>query len=237
MNADQNESKKYFKAFLIGLFLFELGSLIYLFALSMPFANNHDNVSTSNPYFISIIQYVSYVPILVFFVYYFKDDLINDFKLLKNNFRNIMGTVLTSFIMMYVLSYVVNIIYMNFGNTGESKNEQLIDSILLSNAALPMIISVCLLAPISEELLFRKSLFGLCQKTLNLKPIVSIVISTLIFSGIHVLDSESLIYIFQYIPMAAVMCYCYYKTDNIYASILLHMANNILAVIFTYLPV
>ena len=137
---------------------------------------------------------------------------------------------------MYVLNIVVAIVYESFGLTGESANEELINSILLSNAALPMIISVVLLAPIAEELLFRKILFGVSEKTFKLKPIFSIIISTLIFSFIHVTDLASLVYIFQYIPLAAVMCalYSYFK-NNIYASILLHMANNTFAVIATYI--
>ena len=140
------------------------------------------------------------------------------------------------FFAMYVINFVVALIYESIGLTGESANEELINSILLSNAALPMIISVVLLAPVAEELLFRKILFGVSEKTFKLKPIFSIIISTLIFSFIHVSDLESLKYIFQYIPLAAVMCILYsYFNNNVYASILLHMMNNTFAVIMTYI--
>ena len=230
---NQQERNKYLIAALGGFFLFFLGPTVYAFCLM--FKEGSLDI-LNDKYALSILQYLSYVPFTVFAIYILKDDLINDFRDFKKNLGKIIIGVVIGFIVMYICNIIVSVVYELFNLTGESANEELINSILLSDAALPMIISVVLLAPIAEELLFRKILFGVCEKTFRFKPVFSIIISTLIFSFIHVTDIESLVYIFQYIPLAFVMCvlYSYFK-NNIYASILLHMANNTFAVLATYL--
>lgn len=232
MNAMQ-ERIKYLITALVGSALFILGSTLYVLVLVWKEGNAN---LLNDKYALSILQYLSYVPFTIFAIYMLKDDLVNDFKYFKKNLGKILVGCIIMFIVMYALNLIVGLIYQSFGLMGESENEQIINDILLSDAALPMIVSVVLLAPIAEELLFRKILFGVCEKTFNLKPIFSIIISTLIFSFIHVADPTSLIYIFQYIPLAAVMCilYSYFK-NNVYASIILHMMNNTFAVIATYI--
>ena len=227
------ERNKYLIAALGGFFLFFLGSIIYTFILML---KEPSTDILNDKYAMSILQYLSYVPFTVFAVYILKDDLINDFRYFRKNFLKILVGAIVMFFAMYVINFIVALIYEALNIVGESANEELINEILLSDAALPMIISVVLLAPVAEELLFRKILFGVSEKTFKLKPILSIIISTLIFSFIHVSDLESLKYIFQYIPLAAIMCILYsYFNNNVYASILLHMMNNTFAVIMTYI--
>lgn len=230
---ETKERSKYLIAALGGFFLFFFGSVIYTFVLM--FKDNNLDI-LNDKYAMSILQYLSYVPFTIFAVYILKDDLINDFKYFKKNLIRILIGAFVMFMVMYAINFLVAIVYETLGIPGESANEELINSILLSNAALPMIISVVFLAPVAEELLFRKILFGVSEKTFNLKPVYAIIISTLIFSFIHVSDLASLKYIFQYIPLAAVMCFLYhYFNNNVYASILLHMMNNTFAVIMTYI--
>ncbi len=224
---------KYLIAALGGLFLFFFGSIIYMSVLM--FKDSSVDIA-NDKYAMSILQYLSYVPFTIFAIFILKDELINDFKEFKKKWLLIVGASIAAFIVMYLVNFIIAIVYEFLNISGESANEELINSILLSNAALPMIISVVLLAPIAEEILFRKILMGVCEESFKMKPIFAIIISTLIFSFIHVSDIESLKYIFQYIPLAAIMCCLYhYFNNNIYASIILHMMNNTLAVILTYI--
>ena len=237
MNDKVAQRNKYLIAAAVGAGLFFLGGIIYSIILMIDYGNKKGRTDFENDkYVMSMLQYLSYVPFMIFAVYFLKDDLVKDFKNFKKNPSKMFIVIVGSFGLMYVLNIVINIIYQDILNIqGTSENENLINDILLSNAAIPMIISVCILAPISEEILFRKMLFGVCEKSFNMPWWLTIVVSTLIFSFIHVSDIESLKFIFQYIPLAAVMCICYHYTDNnIWASIILHAINNILGVIGIY---
>ena len=231
------EKKKYLIAAAIGTGLFFLGSIIYsIIVLVISVIDGKGQNVETDPYAMSILQYLSYVPFLVGAIILLKDYFINDFRKMKKRPGKVFLTSLWCFGIMYGANIVVSIIYSLFGDQGESANESIINEILLSDAALPMIISVCILAPVAEEILFRKIMFGLCEKTFNFKPMITVIISTLVFSFIHVTDPESFKYIFQYIPLAFAICLCYHKSgNNIYASIFLHAINNTLAVVATYL--
>ncbi|PCJ59776.1 MAG: hypothetical protein COA79_10250 [Planctomycetota bacterium] len=82
-----------------------------------------------------------------------------------------------------------------------------------------VIIFVVLIAPFTEEILFRRVLFHTMLK--EYKPVVAILFSSLLFGFVHPLLS--------FIPVFILGCataYTYYKTKNIYASILVHSVYN-----------
>ncbi len=237
MNNTLDQKTKYLIGGIIGTGLFFFGSVLYAIILSIDFASRNGVTADPNndKYFMSIFQYLSYVPFLIFSVFWFKDEFAREFKDFKNNFKKYALTIVVIFVVMMFVNMFVNLIYSMLGITGASENENLINDILLSNAAIPMIISVCIMAPVAEELLFRKMLIGVCEKTFNFKPEIAICISAVIFAFIHVSDLENLKFIFQYLPMAFAICLCYHLTNNnIYAAIFIHAINNILAVLSTY---
>ena len=87
------------------------------------------------------------------------------------------------------------------------------------------------LAPIVEEVLFRGGLFCTIHKKNRL---LAYAVSMLAFSVYHVwgyaaADPTYWIYIIQYIPASYVLCRCYEKTNSIWASIMLHMCVNNIA--------
>lgn len=77
------------------------------------------------------------------------------------------------------------------------------------------------LAPISEEIVFRGWLFNVLRKRLHVW--LAIILSSLAFAAIH--PSLSLITTFLFGVSAAI---AYYKTQNLWASILIHALNNLL---------
>ena len=243
MELEKNKSLKYLLFGAIGVFLFIFGQLFYYFAMWAA-TNIKQNIGfasflgslMNNPAAVSIFQYVAYIPFLIVMLFLLKNDFKEDFKEVKKNWKNIVLYVGCGFILMYMLTIVVSMVYQSLGIFEESANEQLINEILLSKYALPMIVSVVLLAPIVEEIVFRKLLFGFCEHTLKLKPVFAVLISALIFAFIHVSDLENIKFIFQYLPLSLVICSVYhFSKNNIYAAILIHMANNTVAVIVTYL--
>lgn len=243
MGLFKDERVKYLLLGLIGVFLFVFGQLFYYYAMYAATAIKQDITFldffaslNDSPSSLSIFQYIAYIPFMIVMIFLLKVDFKNDFKAFKKDCKSILIYVGCGFVVMYMLTIIVSMIYQSLGIMEESANEELINKILLSKYALPMIISVVLLAPIVEEILFRKVLFGFCEKTLRLKPIFAILISTFIFAFIHVSDLENIKFIFQYLPLSLVICSVYhFSKNNIYAVILLHMANNTIAVIVTYL--
>jgi membrane protease YdiL (CAAX protease family) len=88
-------------------------------------------------------------------------------------------------------------------------------------------ISSLLLAPIFEELFFRKFLFEkLMEKN---KVFVAIIISSLCFSAIHFETPGSLISTFIF---GVIACLIYLRTKNIWYTITIHFLNNLLSTLY-----
>lgn len=86
-------------------------------------------------------------------------------------------------------------------------------------------LATLILAPIFEELIFRYYIYnGLTQRY---SIFTAILVSTLMFSLIHVFNIKS---IFPSLIFGAISCYIYYKTNNLLYSILLHFFSNVIAI-------
>ena len=87
-----------------------------------------------------------------------------------------------------------------------------------------------LYAPLTEELIFRKSI----GKALKNKWLF-IFISGFIFGGLHVISSVNglidLVYLVPYCSLGCILALLYYKTNNIFSSIAAHSFHNTLALI------
>lgn len=84
-------------------------------------------------------------------------------------------------------------------------------------------ISGWILAPCSEEILFRKIVFSILSKR-NIKPTIIILFSGIIFGIIH---SSTLHNMVNATISGICFAYVYYKTQNIIFPILAHSINNI----------
>ena len=184
--------------------------------------------------FYCAIQFLSYVPMLVLIIYFLREEFAEDFINFKKNIKKNLLLVLIGFVAMYVAALLVNYVYEIIGVSGDSANESTINLMLDSKGVVLMVIAVVLLAPICEEVIFRKLLFGTCEVTCKFPPIVAIIVSALVFSFIHVSDLESLKFIFQYLALALPICIIYHKSNNnIYVTIIMHILNNGISVLFT----
>ncbi len=233
----------YFIALLLGMFLYLLLTFIYIYSALMAVSIVDSSSIASifdenNPYYaeiLSMVQMMFNLPLIGFFIYVLRKDFKEDWNKLKTNVKKSISYIVIGIIACYVLTAVASTIYELFGITGTSDNQEIINDALTGNGKIPMIISVILFAPFVEEILFRKLLFGTIEDKFKLKPIVAIIASTLVFSLIHVSSGDNLIYIFQYIPLAFVITYSYYKSDrNIFVPIGIHFLNNLVSVLVVY---
>lgn len=144
---------------------------------------------------------------------------------------------------------IVKILTFGLKASGNSENQEAINKIMSSGGFNLFSIGfiTIVIAPILEELIFRKALFGLFKKS----TIKTVILSAIIFASIHVVPAcltllvdvlsnggsitdlyVEAVYIFSYIGQGFALSYVYYKTKgNIVPCIIIHFVNNLIAFI------
>jgi len=162
--------------------------------------------------------------------------------------------VYTTAIIAYILSlvcryayYYIDVIIFGENDKGDSnKNQKLLENEIKKKKII-IILSVCILAPIIEEFIFRSIIFKIInwlgkkvQKNAKILGIIirilAFVISSFIFAFAHFGFSynaiSNLIRIFpQYLIAGLFLAFAYNRDGYILASILSHIINNVIAVI------
>ena len=146
------------------------------------------------------------------------------FKKLKENFNSIIDTGIKYWFIGLIIMVISNIFIGLFITSAKAGNEEGVQQLIHSSRFLS-IIAVGILAPIIEELTFRKAFREIfTNKTLF------VLASGLIFGGLHVILSLNslwdLFYIIPYSSLGIAFGYMYQKTDNIYTSIIMHIFHN-----------
>lgn len=124
--------------------------------------------------------------------------------------------------LMYVANFILILI-----NGDIAANEQGVRSLLIENPILTIILA-SIEAPILEELVFRLSLYKIIKH-----KYMFIILSGLIFGGMHCLGSTTLLewlYIIPYGIPGCVFAYTLVKSDNICVPISLHFIHNTFAI-------
>ena len=170
------------------------------------------------------------IVLIVLFIIYHK-KIIGDFKDFKKSFKKVMNigfkNWLCGLIVMFASNITINLIVGNIAS-----NEELNRSMLLKTP-IYAITAMIIIAPIIEEIVFR-----LAPKKAFTKKMPYIIYSGLLFGGLHLLTSSSLIellYIIPYSALGMAFAKSFYESDNIFASITTHMLHNTLAVAIAYL--
>lgn len=153
----------------------------------------------------------------------------------------LLSTAFWGYLAQYGLSVFVAYVLFLFFPVVVNQNNNAISSLLLYNPW-PMIISTCVLAPVTEEILVRGMIFApLCRKN----PALGYAVSMLVFAGLHVvsfLDYTSISAFFrsltenfpaflQYLPASFVLCWAYQRTRSILGPIVLHGVVNLVSVL------
>lgn len=159
--------------------------------------------------------------------------------ILRSSFGKVISQSLITLALLYVFGFLGNIISIVLSALFKERvltsvNQLSIVETLHSGQAVMMIISVVLLGPIVEELIFRKSLFSLFK---NKK--LAIIISSLIFGLIHLIAEPSLASVIINLPAylipGLVFGYFYAKNDeNILVPTIAHILSNLISVLLIY---
>lgn len=216
---------------------------LYPLIFGMPLYSG-DNLTTHATNFINIwMQIIIYVSLFIITVVMLwksiKNDLIKFTKLAKY-------TIKLAFIgiaALYISMYVIQLTYNSLNITGSSGNQSAIEEMMFSSGTLPLVlycIVLIILAPIVEELIFRKSIFSYLKK-FNLSKNKKIIISALLFGFLHIFSTvitllsegaiseifTEFILSIPYIAMGFITSYTYAESDeNVICPLIIHIFNN-----------
>ena len=204
----------------------------------------------------SIGNFVTYVIGIIVILVLAGYMLIDDFKALsKQKIGTFILYVVVGYAFFMLCNYISAIFQTVFNLTEEAGNEEAIVGILNSGTFnfVFMAISVVFLAPILEEIVFRKCFFNLFSRKFNV--ILTILFSSLLFGAIHVVSPiinavsvaledpskwssvlTQVLYLFVYSAMGVGLGLAYqYSKRNLIPVIIIHMFNNFLSILITVL--
>lgn len=268
-NSNKTKSRTVTSIFIYFLLFFVISSFIILGIQAIYMANSGFSIEITNPnspyynevftkemtYFSSALgNFVIYLigTIVIFCIMGY--TLMNDLRALRwEKFITFVKYVFFGYVFFYIANIIASIFSLILPT--EAGNEQAIVEILTTNRTnlIFMAISTIVLAPILEELIFRKCFFNLFSRKFG--PTMTIIFSSLLFGAIHIVNpvieailvaaqdpsKASLIlvefaYLFVYSLMGVGLGMAYqYSKRNIVPVILLHMFNNFMSVMSTLL--
>lgn len=188
----------------------------------------------------SLMNFISYLFILVGLAFVMFNVINYD---LKRTAKTLSATIKAALIGLLIL-YGANILS-NMGSiliqellqerSVGAANQAMIVETLNSNGSFIMILSVVLLGPIVEELIFRKTIFSFFKN-----KTFAILLSSLVFGLVHLTNESSLVTALinlpSYLIPGLVFGYIYAKNDeNLIAPTLTHILSNAISVILVIL--
>ena len=174
---------------------------------------------------ISLFIFVNYLILFIFGILYYKKDIVEAKNNLKNYKKLILYIVLVG-IGSVALSTIIEMIF----SIGETNDQTIVNENILENPLLSFV-SVVILGPLVEEIIYRHIFLGKLSNMISKG--VAIVFSVIMFSSVHTGFSREILI---YIPMAIGITIMYLKFNkNIIASYLYHSLWNLYAFIINYI--
>ncbi len=187
---------------------------------------------------VNFITYMALTPVLAFVL--LRREITADLLVYKNKWNEFIPAVLIGYALALVGNFVANFLSTSiaplFGEMqSTAANQMVIQQSLQSNGMIFIFLSAVILGPIAEELVFRKAIFGLIKH-----QYVALVVSAIIFGGIHLLGEVSLadavINGIVYITLGFVFGYIYIRNKkNIAVNIAVHILYNFISVLMVLL--
>ena len=220
--------KMFFKGLLV--FLLFWYSKVFAYIPIYLFKMDVDNMSTSS--YVLLNAFCSLMIAIILFIIYRK-DLKQELKIFLSKKMECMNQGFYYYGIGMLVMIASNLI-INIGlNGGGANNEEAVQS-MIKSLPLVMIFTAGILAPFTEELVFRKAL-----KDFIKSPVIFAFCSFLLFGGAHVFNSAETIldylYIIPYGALGAAFAFAYSKTDTVFTSMTLHMLHNTLLTIISIL--
>ena len=211
--------------FLYGQFLFSFIFYLlgYIFGLNLE-SNSIDALFN--------LIYLGFLSICTFFI--FKSYLLKSLKHIKGRWlKEIIYACTSGTIKFYLVNIISSLLISLLNMNSSSANQDAIVN-MTNNAPLLMIITTVIIAPFLEEMIFRVGIFQLFY---NKNRLLAYLLSGLGFGFVHIMaglfsgDISQLLYWFPYSLLGFMLCHIYEKRDTIFAPMIVHMMNNLIAMI------
>lgn len=188
---------------------------------------NLDYNNLTNPAKVALSLFSTILCLAIFFLMYRK-DLKRDFKVFIKNKDDNIDICIRYWVIALVAMMAINF-FLNFVlKAGGANNEHAVQK-MIKAFPLFMFIDAGILAPIVEEIVFRKTL-----KDIFSNKWLFVISSFLLFGGAHVISSATqftdYLYIIPYGLLGASFALAYYKTNTLFSSIFMHMMHNTILV-------
>lgn len=204
---------------LITFLIFYFSSYLQVIPIAL-FNINVNNYTASD---LAIVNtFTDLILVLILVVLYFK-ELKKEFKTFKNSWKLSMDTAFKYWFIGLMIMCISNIAIGLITSLGTSSNEQAVQTLVSSNPYL-MLFTAGILAPIAEEITFRKGV----SKIFKNKWVYATA-SGLIFGLLHVIGSGNILeylYVIPYGSLGFFFALTYYDTKSIYPSIIMHAIHN-----------
>ena len=190
---------------------------------------NVDKISSATEVILSLINNIIF---LIITVLMYKNDLKREWKIFGKNMSENVDTSIKYWLIGLAVMVVSNIIINFVLGGGQATNEKGVQK-MIDSAPYIMLIEAGLIAPINEELLFRKAF----KSIINNKWLF-IIISGIVFGYLHVIGAKSLeqfLFIIPYSSLGIAFATAYYKTDTVFSSIFVHMLHNTILTLLSIL--
>lgn len=178
-----------------------------------------------------LLSLFSYLILLIILFFMYREDIIKEFRIFVKKIRENMDIGLSSWVTGLLIMFVSNMILVSFFHSEGANNETVVRT-MIHGFPIVMGLEVCILVPIIEEIVFRKTI-----KDVFKNVYVFIFLSFLIFGLAHVASMATSIvdwlYIIPYGALGGAFAFAYHKTDSVFTSITFHMIHNTIVFLLT----
>lgn len=216
----------------IYLLTFLLVPLLQLLALAIfPSIFEDDAALTTFSAGLNLLWYLVLTLALLRFarIYLFK----NQWIYFKENPKRSLLLVFLGLFLMFATNLFINTGFSIFGQELGSENQAALEEIISGRVfdMVAIVIFAGILAPIAEEIVFRKGLYGIIQKKAG--NFVAILGSGLIFGLIHMTgELTNVVGMIPYFGLGIILSYIYYFSSKmIFVPIMVHGVMNLISIL------
>lgn len=222
---EQIDVKNLIKMFLIFL-LFMMSSYLQLIPVILFHIDlNHLTMETA-----TWLTVFSDTVLLIILLFIYRKDLKHDFKNFRLHIWKNMDVAIKYWLIGLIIMAASNAIITFLATGAQASNEVSVQS-MIHGAPLASFLAAGLLAPIIEELTFRKSFYDAIHNKW-----LFILTSGLVFGGLHVISSTSwqdFLFIIPYSALGIAFASMVFNTKNICTSISMHLLHNITLILLS----
>ncbi len=183
------------------------------------------------------LSFLNDIILILILISIYKKDIVRDFKnfFQKENVLKNIKTAVSFWLFGLMIMIISNSIISTITNGQLAANEEAVRK-LVRLYPLYMAFQLIIYAPLTEEIIFRKSI-----RNITNNKYLYIFLTGFIFGGMHVISSLSsisdLLYLIPYCSLGFVFGYLYDKTNNLFFTITAHAFHNTLALVLYLIQV